>query len=140
MSTTFKDISAAFDVELNSVVSIPVIEWENFTDDGRTLGDEYISQFWLGGTTEAGSLGDIGLDQINGVYQINVNVKAGNGKARINELCDLIADAFRPRKKLTYNGVSVRIKSLSRNAITVDGAYATAVLDIEYETFTAQRA
>ena len=139
MSTIYNDIRASFDVALNSVVGIPVIEWENLSSEGRTLGDEYISQFWLGGNTEAGSLGDTGLDQINGVYQINVNVKSGTGTARINELCDLIADQFRPRKKLTYNSVSVRIKSLSRNATTVDGAYATAVIDIEYETFTTQR-
>lgn len=140
MSTYYNDIRAALDVHLDDHVfaqSLPPVAWEGIPYDPS---GEYFSQFFLPGQTSPSSMGDTGLDLTEGIYQINVNVPAGKGTARLNELADSIATRFKPRQYLTYNGVSVQIRSVSRNQATNDGKYMTSVIDIEFETYTTQRA
>ena len=137
MSSIYNDIRAILDVNLSSIVGLPTIVWENKSYE--PTDNEYISQFMVDIATSIASLGDNGLDLNTGIYQININAKVDTSAKRINELCDLVVDGFRPRKPLTLNGIDLRITNVNRNPQEINGSYAIIAVDIEFETYTQQR-
>ena len=137
--TVFRDIDAALDAQLNTLTGLPPVAWENKSYT-PTMGTLYLRPTSLPGTNAQSSLGTTGQDRNIGIYQVDVMAKLGTGKKLSTAMADSIADHFKRGSILTYNGLSVRIRSASRKAgrKTGDGWYMVPV-EIEYITFTAAR-
>ena len=136
MSTYFLDISAALDKHLNDMTSLPSVAWPNkkFTP---TTGTIYIRPTLLTGDSIPTTFAD---DMNIGIYQIDIFAEAGQGKAEIQAMADLIADRFKVDTQMTYNGVTVEIKTVSQKAArnNEDGWYQMPI-EIVYFSFTPRR-
>lgn len=139
MSSIYLDVRDSFDIALKAVAvanGVKVV-WENMqhSNDDQL----YLAQYMLSFDTAAGSLGDSGLDESIGVYQVNVYSKKDIGPRPADKLADEIADAFKVRSSVSHNGVSSRITSVFRNPIQNDEGNIFIPIDIEFKTFTEQR-
>ena len=135
MSTFFNDIQAAFDTKLGQSVSSPIaypnIPYEPSADT------VYVRPTFLPAETNQASLGATGKDETNGVYQIEVVVPRGSGRP---QTVDAIADAFKRGTVLTYNGVKVRVRSVSIGvALVTDAAWYSVPVSVNFQTFTEAR-
>lgn len=136
MTTTHRDISAALDSKTNTLGYS--VAWEN-AEFTPTTGTLYLRTFLLPGETIQAALGDNGIDEHVGVYQIDINTPGGAGKGAAISASDTIADAFARGTTLLYNGVEVRIMSVSRGpALNRDGWYVIP-LSINYMAHVAPR-
>ncbi len=136
MTTTFLDISAALDQHLKDMTGLPNVAWTNksFTP---SVGTIYIRPTQLTGD----SIPTTGTDDINiGIYQIDIFSEGGQGKAEIQAMADLIADRFKVDTQMTYNGVTVEVKTVSQKAArnNSDGWFQMPI-EIVYYSFTARR-
>ncbi len=136
MTTTFLDISAALDNHLNNMVGLPSVAWPNksFTPVAGTI---YIRPTQLTGD----SIPTTNTDDMNiGIYQIDIFTEAGQGKAEIQAMADLIADRFKVDTQMTYNGVTVEVKTVSQKPArnNNDGWYQMPI-EIVYYSFTVRR-
>lgn len=136
MSTYHLDISAALDVNLNTVASansIPVA-WEN-VDYKPTVGTLYLRPTLLPADTDPfGTSYDSSLDHL-GIYQIDVIAPVDQGKGQAFTKADIIATAF-SYGELSYNGVIVTIKSSSPSPGKRDGAWFILPVIISYQSIT----
>ena len=136
--SVFTDIGAALDDNLNGMTGKPPIAWENVPYTPVT-GTLYARATNLFGDTNQSSLGTTGEDETNGVYQVDVFSQAGKGKSEANNMADRIADQFKRGTDLTYNGLTVRVRSASRGAArTSEGWYHIPVI-INYYAITQAR-
>lgn len=132
--TVFADISSALDKHLDEL-SVPTA-WENRSFE-PVVGQLYVRQTLLPANTEQSSYNS--SDEHLGLYQIDVIAPTGKGKGEATQQADLIADKFKSRQTLVYNGVSVRITGVSRgNGSVSDGWYIVPVT-ASYRSFTAPR-
>ena len=146
MSSFYENIRASFDIQLdsaaNAITPLPLpIAWQGTSFNPRTdanANGEYIAQFMLDIDTTASSLGDSGLDENLGVYQINIYIPKNKGN-RINIICDKIADYFNTRVSLSYGGVSSYITELNRSPPQDDGKFDVAIIECFFQTFTQNR-
>jgi len=139
VSTSFLDVSAALDQQLKAMVGLPDTAWQNM---GHTpvLKTLYLRPSLIPGDTLPDTIGAAGEDLNIGIYQIDVFAEAGESKDETMAMVDLIADQFKHGTKITYNGVTVEIKSVSVKVSTNndDGWYQTPI-EIVYYSFTARR-
>lgn len=136
MSAIFLDISAALDDHLSGMTGLPSVAWPNkkFTP---AVGTIYIRPTQLTGD----SIPTTNTDDMNiGIYQIDIFTEAGQGKAEIQAMADLIADRFKPDTQMTYNGVTVEVKTVSQKAArnNNDGWFQMPI-EIVYYSFTVRR-
>ena len=135
MSTFFNDIQAAFDAKIGQSVSDP-IAFPNVPYE-PSAGTVYVRPTFLPAETIQASLGATGKDETNGVYQIEVVVPRGSGRP---QTIDSIADAFKRGTVLTYNGVKVRVRSVSIGiALVTDTAWYSVPVSVNFQTFTEAR-
>lgn len=135
MSTFFNDIQAAFDTKLGASVSDPVA-YPNIPYE-PSAGTVYIRPTFLPAETTQASLGATGKDETNGIYQIEVVVPRGSGRP---QTVDTVADAFKRGTVLTYNGVNVRVRSVSIGvALVTDTAWYSVPVSVNFQTFTEAR-
>ena len=82
-------------------------------------------------------MGANGKDETNGVYQVEVIIPLGSGRP---QLVDTIADLFRRGTVLTYNGVNVRIRSVSVGlALALDQTWYSVPVSANFFTYTEAR-
>tara|TARA_R110000772_G_scaffold60108_9_gene135719 strand:- start:1990 stop:2406 length:417 start_codon:yes stop_codon:yes gene_type:complete len=136
MSTYSLDISAALDTKLiqfSAANSVPVA-YEN-SEYTPTVGTLYLRATHLpADTLPIGLAFTSALDHL-GIYQVDVIAPVDKGKGAAFAMADLLITAF-PRGDLTYNGVKVRIKSVSPQPGTRDGAYYIVSVIINYQSIT----
>ena len=139
MSTSFLDISAALDQQLNAMAGLPDVAWDNFEYE-PALGVSYLRPTLIPGDTLPDTIGANGEDLSIGIYQIDIFTEAGEGKNAGMVLADLIGDQFKHGTQITYNGVTVEIKSVSVKVSinNKDGWYQMPV-EIVYYSFNVRR-
>lgn len=139
MSTAFFDISAALDDNLNNLVGKPPIAWQNRSYTPVT-GTLYVRPTHLPAAIEPETIGSNGEDLNEGIYQIDIFSESGKSKKELLEMADKITDQFKHGTILTYNGVSVEIKSTGIRSFNnnSDGWYQVSI-DVIYYSFTARR-
>lgn len=71
--------------------------------------------FFLPNLPSVGSLGVGGRDEIDGIFQIDLNYKIGTGTMEIGHLSDMIRQDFKAGTKLNFNGQEVLIVNCGRN-------------------------
>jgi len=136
MATTFLDISAALDSTLNtyaSANSVPVA-WEN-SGYAPITGTKFLRPTLLAGGTDSVGLGNTSSDDHLGIYQVDVIAPLNTGKGEAVTTADAVAGAF-PKGIITYNGVKVRIRSVSRGSGSRDGAWFIVPVEISYQSYT----
>ena len=137
--SVFLDISAALDGNLNSMAGKPDIAWENVKYT-PAVGTIYVRPTLIPGDTTQASLGTSGTDESIGIYQVDVFTEAGQGKNEAVVMADKIANRFKRGTVMTYNGVNVRVISVSRQVGFNDaGGYYMIPVEINYISFTQPR-
>jgi len=134
MSSHFLDISAALDTNLNTFAtdnSIPVA-WENI-DYQPIAGTLFLRSTILPADTLPIGLGNTSSEDHLGLYQIDVISPIDKGKGQAFTKADLLATHF-ARGELTYNGVIIRIKSVSRGSGSRDNAWFVVPVFINYQS------
>lgn len=135
MSTHFNDIQAALDNQLSTLTGSTPIAWPNIPYS-PSVGTTYLRPLFLPGDTIQASLGDSGKDDTFGIYQIDVVYKAGTGRST---LTDTVADHFSRGTVCSYNGVNVRVRSVSIGPMIQDEAWVFVPVSISWQTFTPAR-
>ena len=135
MSTYFNDIQGALDNQLSTLTSSPPVAWPNIPYE-PSVGTAYLRPLFLPGDTTQAGLGDTGLDDSFGIYQVDVVYKAGTGRST---LPDSVADHFSRGTVCSYNGVNVRVRSVSIGPMIQDEAWVFVPVSISWQTFTPAR-
>lgn len=134
MSTFFNDMQAALDARLDAMDSTPVA-WPNVPYEPAAATVYYRPNFIPGETSQV-TLGAAGQDETNAIYQIDVIVPRGTG--RPSQL-DTVADHFKRGTVLTYNGTSLRVRSVSIGPAILEGAWYFVPVSINVQTYTGAR-
>lgn len=140
MATSFLDISGALDTRLNllsTANSVPVA-WENklFTPAN---GAVYMRQTLLPNSAEGLTVSNSSDDEHLGIYQVDVMSPIEGGKAVAINLADDIADQFKRGTILTYNGVNVVVRNVSRNGGRRDGSWFIIAVSVSYRSIVSSR-
>lgn len=135
MSTIFNDIQAALDTRLESMSGGYSIAWPNIPFEPEA-GTVYLRPTFLPAETLQAALSDNGKDITVGIYQVDVFNPAGSGRSAIP---DTIADHFKRGTNLTYNGITLRIQSVSILSATIDGSWQQVPVSISFYTYTDAR-
>ena len=135
MSTLFNDMQAALDTRLVAMsggydIAFPNIPYE------PEAGTTYLRPTFLPAETVQAGLGDIGKDITVGIYQVDVFNPAGAGRTAIS---DTIADHFKRGTNLAYNGITLRVQSVSILPATIDGSWQIVPVSISFYTYTDAR-
>ena len=138
MSTIFASISAALDGRLNTLASLPPVAWQNVAYE-PTSGVLYLRPTLLPAPTQQAGLGDAGLDENQGIYQIDIFAAVGGGRGVAEAQADLISDHFKRGTSLTSAGTNVRLRDVSRTAGIVDGDRFAISISINYMAHTPPR-
>lgn len=126
------DIQAALDTLLNTWATanaIPVV-WENYNpnDDSPAMAGPFVKAFILPAETGSTTLGPSGYQTAQGVYQVTVAVKKGNGTAVVRPLVASLQTVF--ARGVVSDGVRV-LKSWPAPALTV-GAWYMVPVSVRY--------
>jgi len=132
--TIFNDIQAALDTKLSTITSAP-IAYPNVPYKPQA-GTTYIRASFLPTETLQASMGATGKDETNGIYQIDVVVPRGSGRP---SLLDTVADVFKRGTVLTYNGVKLRIRSVSIGSAITDEEWYFVPISVNFQTYTEAR-
>jgi hypothetical protein len=133
--TVFYDIQAALDSRLHTLSGTTPVAWEN-TNYKPVVGIAYIRPTFLPGNTVGATTA---TDKNIGVYQIDVFIKANEGKNEAVRLADRIAQHFKPVTELTYNDRIVRCVTVSRERALIDDGWYQIPVTITYLSFTTKR-
>lgn len=135
MSTFFNDIQAALDTQLATIASTNTIDWE-FTPANLSATTNYLRPTFIPGDTTQASLGVSGIDYATGLYQVDVFTRRATGRSAKP---DVIADLFKRGTHLTYNGITVRIMSVSIRVSNSEDNYTITPVVIRWEIHTPAR-
>jgi hypothetical protein len=138
MSTVFANISSALDARLNTLASSPPVAWQNITYTPLS-GVLYLRPTLLPAPTQQAGLGDNGLDEYQGIYQIDIFAAVGGGRGTAEAKADLISDHFKRGTSLVSSGTYVRLRDVSRSAGVVDGDRFAISISIKYMAHTPPR-
>ena len=129
----FIDMETALISRLNTITGNPDIAWPNI--EFRPSG-EYLRPAFLPSDTIPAALGASGLDETNGVYQVDCFTERGAGRST---LVDTVADHFKRGTVITYGSVNMRVRSVSIGASRDEGAYYVTPITVNWQTYTEPR-
>jgi len=99
----------------------------------------YLRPTLLPAPTQQAGLGNTGLDEYQGIYQVDIFAAVGGGRASAEAQADLIGDHFKRGTSLTSAGTIVRLRDVSRTAGIVDGDRFAIAISINYMAHTPPR-
>ncbi len=134
----FNDILSGLSGRLATMPNLPDVAWMNAKFE-RKSSVEYLAEFILPADTEQAGLGDSGINEDIGIYQVNVHIPKDIGRGRAIELADLIADHFSRGLVITKNSTNLRITGGSIGVPLTDDIFYMIPVRIRYQTFTQPR-
>jgi hypothetical protein len=138
MSTVFSDISHALDAHLGVMAALPPVAWQNVSY-APVSGVLYLRPTLLPAPTRQAGLGDAGLDEYQGVYQVDVFAAVGGGREVAEAQADVIGDHFKRGTSLVRGTTSLRLRDVSRTAGTIDGDRFAISISINYLAYLPPR-
>ena len=135
MATTFNDIQAALDNRLNTFAGGYDIAWPNINYEPAGNAT-FLTPNFIPEETQQVGLGTNGKDETNGIYQIDVVYPAGQGRSSVP---DSVADHFKRGTVMSYNDVSVRVRSVSIAQAITEGAYHFVPISVNFYSYTDAR-
>ena len=136
MSTFFNDIQGALRSRLVTLPGSPPVAWEN-VDYAPNSNVLFLRATSLPGETTQACIGDAGLDDHIGIFQVDVFIPDGKGRSTWP---DTVADHFKRGTRLTLNGVVVTISTVSISSAAKDENFYIVPISITYQAFTQARA
>ena len=130
--TIFNDMQTALDSHLNTLNVAPVA-WPNIKYEPTTT---YLRPSFLPTDTIQAGMGSTGLDVTNIVYQIDVVTPKGSGRTTMT---DDVANHFKRGTIIAYNGVKLRVVSVSIASALLDGAWYFVPVTVNLQTYTEAR-
>lgn len=134
MTTIFNDVQAALDTKLATItgtsVAFPNVPYK------PQAGTTYLRASFLPAETVQASMGANGKDETNGIYQIDVVVPRGTGRP---QLIDTVADLFKRGTVLSYNSISVRVRSVSMSPAILDDEWYFVPISVNFQSYTEAR-
>ena len=134
MTTIFNDVQAALDTKLATItgtsVAFPNVPYK------PQAGTTYLRASFLPAETVQASMGANGKDETNGIYQIDVVVPRGTGRP---QLIDTVADLFKRGTVLSYNSISVRVRSVSMSPAILDEEWYFVPISVNFQSYTEAR-
>lgn len=126
-------IAAALATKLNTL-NLPT-HWENssFTP---VAGQIYVSESLLQGSTIPIGIATGSSDELGGIYQVLVYAPMDAGKGAGRAVADTVSAAFQRGARLTYQGVTVTIQSVSQSAAFISGDRFVIPVSIAYRSFS----
>ena len=134
MSTFFTDIQGALRVRLSTLPDLPSVAWENDTYEPDL--SIYLRATILPSESFQACLGEEGLDQHSGVFQVDVFIPNGFGRTIWP---DQIADHFKRDTILEQNLVKVRTSTVSILTAYKSENFYIVPVSIPYRAFTQAR-
>lgn len=111
------------------------VAWENVAFTPRQGNKPWAQWFFLPNQPVVATLGEGGLDQVDGIVQVDLNYPTGNGDGDAMAKYAEIRDDFKAGTRLTYDGQGVKIRSCGRSQGRLVGGYYRVSVTI---TFFAQ--
>jgi len=134
----FNDIQTALDSHLKTYHDANSddfsIAWPNSNTDEYT--SETVRPSFLPGDTNQVSLGATGQDETNGIYQIDIFTKKGEGRSQI---IDIIADLYKRGQVLTSGAANVRLRGPSIGGSRYEGNWFVTPITINWQVYTEAR-
>lgn len=134
----FNDIQTALDTHLNTYLTANAgafqIAWANSQTSKYT--NETVRPTFLPGDTVQAGMGATGLDETNGVYQLDIFTKKGEGRSQI---IDIIADLYKRGQTLTSGSAKVRLRGPSIGASRYEEDWFITPITVNWQTYTEAR-
>lgn len=108
------DIDAALTAALVNGTSLPVAT-ENEPFD-PPVANPWLSAWFMPNLPSAFSLGAHGEDEIDGVFQIDVNTEIGIGRGDAGTIAQQLIALYPPGMGFVHNGQAVRVVSCGRSS------------------------
>ena len=139
MATIYADISSALDSHLSSFATTNslTVQWENKTS--KRPNTTHLRQSLLPVESIQAELGDTGQDYNQVIYQVDIVVRANDGKKELYTKADLVADHFARGTNLTYNLQNIRITRVEFSPLVFDTDFVFIAVSITAENYTAAR-
>jgi len=122
MASVYEEIRATFEVNLNAVVGIPTIAWENVSFS-PTTDQSYVSVRMVPTRREPAHRGLTPQMYYQGYFLVNCCTPEGKGPAQGDDLADLIIDAFEATTDITHSGTTLHIRYAERDLGTQEGSH-----------------
>ena len=131
MATTYKDIQSALTgslVTLNgsTLGNLPIAYYTRDFDPSSVTGGLFIAETYLYDQQDA--LTKQTLDEVRGIYQLTVYLKAGKAVNDINTVIDALITNYKHNDSIIANGQNIVIINAGRNGgRAVEGWFAVDV-------------
>ena len=134
----FNDIQVALETHLDDYLTANPgtfeIAWPN--SKTKEYDSEYVRPTFLPGDTAQSGMGSTGLDETNGIYQIDIFTKKGAGRSQI---FDIIADLYKRGQTLTSGSANVRLRGPSIGASRYEGDWFITPITVNWQVYTEAR-
>lgn len=128
---SFYDIKVALDTKLSTLSGSYDFAWENVSFK-PTIGTAYIRPFLL--FSPSTKLTFEGLQQNQGIYQVDVVVPVNKGMKVLLDKMDDIFDLFR-EEVLTSNSSVVHVTTINSNRFSTEQAWMVGTVDIYFTCY-----
>jgi hypothetical protein len=139
MATIYADTSSALDSHLKSFATTNslAVQWENKTS--KRPNGTHLRQSLLPVESVQAELGSTGQDYNQNIYQVDVVVRADDGKKELYTKLDLVADHFARGTVLTYNSQKIRITRVEFSPLVFDTDFVYIAVSVTAENYTPAR-
>ncbi len=111
--SSYDDIQATLDVNLNDIEGLPEKVFENTRPAEMPFGEEFVWTQFQPIDRVASARGPDPLMRYNGFYVVNLCVPQNSGTQRIRVLVDLVLGVFKGANHVSHDGFNLTIE-LSR--------------------------
>lgn len=131
--TFFSDTRKALEARLDSLSGKPPIAWENVTFT-PTENTTFIAPFLLPSPSVLAALN--GLQEDQGIFQVDVYIPLEKGTAALNTLADSISNHFKGQR-LTSGSATVEIRACSYRFQGREDAWYKGIIEINYLCYSS---
>ncbi|WP_299726845.1 phage tail terminator-like protein [uncultured Endozoicomonas sp.] len=110
------------------------IAWENVTPPDKV--GAWLAVMFIPAETVGSTLGDGGLDESTGFYQVDAYAPTGEGWAELHSYADQVQRHFKNGLLLSHNGQAVQITSSSRTGGRVENGWYRLTLTINWRSYS----
>ena len=134
----FNDMQTALDTPLFDYLEANdgafLIAWANAGIDDYE--NETVRPSFLPGDTIQSGMGESGLDVTNGLYQMDIFTKRGEGRSA---LIDTVSDLYKRGQTLTSGAAKLRLRGSSIGTSRYEGDWFITPITVNWQTYTEAR-
>lgn len=129
-------IYSALNQHLLNVVNVPIV-WEN-AQPPATLSSPWLSVNFIPSSCTSCTLGDGGLNEFHGVYQIGIHTDTDTGWMAAHKLADKIQQHFSPCTVYQYDDQQVKIDGVNRSGGRIENGWFRVTLSLNWCGYCAR--